>query len=533
MRIYVHSLALVCLLAVNSLAAEPPEIEPDGIIDEAFSEMVPLAGQVAAPEPLIPETLERVDAFIEGLNIHRLPPLTEDDIAEADRLAAEKFAHVSPGPARVGVVRQFEPGEVAVHLGAAKVIQADNGRSVWALAVRSPGAFGIRLHFVDFNVGDATVVVYAESRSGIVTRGPFTERGPERDGDFWTASLPGEEVFVEIVGREEPSLTIQEIVHFDQEIGSIAAGPPLLDCHEDVMCHLDLVDWGPVKATGQMNFHDTTSSYVCTGTLLSDLDWETIVPWFITAKHCLDTQEMIDTLEVVWNYETPSCNDEAGVPDWWTLPRNVGGRHFKRYGENDMEFMRLAGTLPGGLILVGWTEATSTGTYGVHHPKGSWKRMVDLTSATIGCPTFDPTDYDSYNRTNGLTQKGSSGSGVFNSAGQFTGQLWGVCSTTTDPDDLSCSNIDNFWNMYGEFDTSHDQIGWYLDIGGTMYVDPSSGCLIPQGTAACPALSIEQALGAAWPELRIKIEAGSYPAPLRIEQPVRLLAMNGDVMIGR
>ena len=74
--------------------------------------------------------------------------------------------------------------------------------------------------------------------------------------------------------------------------------------------------------------------------------------------------------------------------------------------------MRLAGDLTGGLGLVGWTESTSSAQYGVHHPKGSWKRVVFLEDVVIGCGTKDPTDFDSYDQIDGLTQKGSSGSGA-------------------------------------------------------------------------------------------------------------------------
>ncbi len=526
-------LLTAALLIVTSFAmAEAPEVEPDGVINEAFPEIMPFDPVADAVEPPTIVTLDRNDAFIEGLNVFELPMLTVDDIAEADRLADEKFAGITPGPLRVGVTRAFEPGEVAIHRGGANVIQTTDGQSVTTLAIRSPGAYGMRLHITDFDIGDGTAVVYSLTATDVVARGPYTSKGPKQRGDFWTASLPGEDAYIEIVGAEAPRLEVKEIVHFDHDFGDGRGSPPLLGCHEDVMCHLGLVDWIPVIATGQMNFSDADGSYVCTGTLLTDLDPETDVPWFITAKHCLDTQAMVDTLEVVWFYQTPVCDDEANVPNWWSLPRTIGGLHVRRYGENDMEFMRLSTPLPGGLGFAGWTEATSTGTYGVHHPKGSWKRMVDVSSATIGCGSFDPTDYDSYDRDNGLTQKGSSGSGVFNSSGQLSGQLYGVCSLTTDPDDLNCSNIDNFWNMYGEFDTSHDEIGWWLGLGGTMYVDPASGCMFEIGSEDCPFKTIENALAAAWPDLRIKIAAGDYPNLITFDQEVTLMANGGTVTIG-
>jgi hypothetical protein len=200
------------------------------------------------------------------------------------------------------------------------------------------------------------------------------------------------------------------------------------------------------------------------------------------------------------------------------------------YSENDMEFIRLAGDLVGGLGLVGWTQSTSSAQYGVHHPKGSWKRVVLLEDVIIGCGSKDPTDYDSYDQIDGLTQKGSSGSGAFNGSGQIAGQLWGICSATTDPDDLNCGNIDHFWAVYGEFEETWSEIGWYLMIGGTMYVDPASECMFPMGTASC--LTLDYAVNVAWEGLRIKIQAGSYTSPLVFDKPMTLMAMNGTVTIG-
>jgi hypothetical protein len=159
---------------------------------------------------------------------------------------------------------------------------------------------------------------------------------------------------------------------------------------------------------------------------------------------------------------------------------------------------------------------------------------VFLDSVTIGCPIVDPTDFDSYDMPDGLTQKGSSGSGAFNWSGQLAGQLKGICSATTDPDNLSCSNIGNFWSVYGEFDTTWERIDRYLTIGGTMRVGTmGGGCLVPWGSSDCPFPEIWMAVESAWADLRIKIEAGSYPELLTIDKPMMLLADGGPVTIGQ
>lgn len=527
----------LCVLAAGFLAGIGTQAsgqQPDNSqVYEAFPERVPFDRATRQVEPPVPTSLNMPDAFRVGVNIHELKPLSEADIAVADARAALKYAEVRPGPDRVGIVRATGSTPVSVQKSLVWVREFDLEQKLWTLAIGSPGAYGIRLHFTAFDVGADSAIVYARNDGVLVVRGPYTGTGPDGDGDFWTASLPGDEVFIEVTSPDEPQFQITEIIHFDHDVFGVSDasrdGPPLLDCHLDVNC-FGSVDWVARTATGKMNFSDSEGSYGCTGTLLTDLDDETLQPYFLTAKHCLDTQAMVDTLEVTWFYETDTC--DGTVPDPLTLPRNVGGTLMATYGENDMTFILLNGDLPEGIGMAGWTSSTSSASYGVHHPKGSWKRVVFLEEPFVGCGTKDPTDYDSYDQTNGLTQSGSSGSGAFNNSGQLAGQLWGICSATTDPDDLSCSNIDNFWAVYGEFEETWSEIGWYLIIGGTLHVDPAGDCLVPYGTVSCPLLSIQDAIDAAWPGVRVKIQAGSYTGPTLFDKPVTLMAMNGDVTIG-
>jgi|GEM_PF-2216189 len=538
MKIHFLMSAVGSLLMLSvSVSAEP---EPVRQIHEASPETPPPGRLPERPEPPTPVSFGMPGAFRVGVNIHELEPLTDTDIAEADRRAAEKYADVSPGPQRLGLNRTIEPGLRSTLNHSTFQSESGDEKTIWTLAIRSPGAYRIRLHLSNFDVGEGSAVAYADSDAGLIIRGPYSGRGPERDGDFWTASLPGDEVFLEITGENEPRFEIAELTHFDRRpdgSDQVARddGPPLLDCHLDVNCYSSEVHEVVKNATGLMSFND---GYSCTGTLLTDLDGETAVPYFITARHCLSTQAEVDTLEVTWGYETDFCEDDGGmVPNPGTLPTSVGGTLVRTDAENDMTFIRLH-SVPAGVTFAGWTTATGAGQYGVHHPKGSWKRVVfleDVGVCPLSCWCRDATDYDYYDRVDGLTQKGSSGSGVFTSEGKLAGQLYGVCSAYhTDGKPLTCSNINDWTNMYGEFETSWSTIGWYLQIGGTVHVDPArANPLFLVGTYALPYATIEQAINIGWPELRVKIQAGNYASPLTFDKPMKFLAMGGTVTIGR
>lgn len=499
------------------------------------AEDVPIAAETETPPA--PRSLGMANRFLAGVNVHDLGVLPEGEAAAADTRAAALHGALEPGPARLGLVRTipFAPlsplNEDLMHT------ELEDGRLLGTMSVRSPGAFGVRLHFTEFDAGDGSLLVYADDGNGLVVHGPYTGWGPQGNGDFWTPSLPGETVFIETVGVEPPHFALGEIVHFDRHPGgapsdaAAAQGGPL-SCHEDVMCHS--VSTSARNATGQMNYIKNGSSFVCTGTMLNDQDPETTVPYFITAQHCLNTQAQVNTLEVVWLYQRSSCN--GTLPNYFSLPRSTGGTLVTQNSGNDMLFLRLAGAVPGGVSLAGWTTALPGTAYGIHHPAGSWKRYVHWQSSGL-CPGCEfcgaSSDFEYYNRDVGLTEPGSSGSGIFNSSGQLFGQLYGHCCVTLDcaGETLNCSNQDEFNYFYGEFETTHPLISYWLSVGGTFHVNaawPFNG----NGTPASPFKTITSAHANAWNGLRFKIQAGTYPGAHTITKQVTLVANGGTVVIG-
>ncbi|MDW8240686.1 MAG: hypothetical protein RMM98_13840 [Acidobacteriota bacterium] len=350
MNIPMTFLVLVLVLVTDAWAQKTEKVT-----HEAFPERVPMDVQAAAKQAPAPISLHLADAFQEGRNVYDLGPVSPEQIAAADQAAAKKYAHVRPGPLRVGLVRSI--GAVPLLIKNSALRNAlPNGGNLWTLAIRSPGAFGLRLHFTNFDVGEGSVIVYARDADGLIVRGPFTGKGSDGTGEFWTASLPGDTAFIEVSGTDEPQLEVAEILHFDKDPAGLVQGqagvaaPQQLSCHLDVMC--ESVNPFARDATGQMNFIAGGQGVVCTGTLLNDLDDETFVPYFLTAYHCISTQAVTNTLEVVWFWQRNSCG--GSLPNYMSLPRNTGGKLLESNpddGGNDMTFIRLNGTLPPG---VGW-----------------------------------------------------------------------------------------------------------------------------------------------------------------------------------
>jgi hypothetical protein len=433
----------------------------------------------------------------------------------------------------VGLVRSVGEVPLSIEHGSALQTQSPEGDKVWTLAIRSFGAFGIRLHFSNFDVGEGSVAVFARrDEADVIVRGPYTGKGPQDSGDFWTASLPGETVFIEVSGTDEPGFEVAEFLHLDKDLaGPVPLAP--LTCHLDVMCHSSSVDSAVRDATGQMNYVKDGSGFACTGTILSDLDGDTFMPYFITARHCISTQTVTDTLEVVWLWQKDSCG--GSLPDYNTLPRSDGGTLLHTNSGNDMTFMRLNGGIPGG-TAAGWTTGHPSSAYGVHHPGGDWKRATFLSDVGF-CPGCEfcgsGANYDHYDMDDGVIEGGSSGSGVFNSSGQLAGQLKGHCClyASCSGEEVSCGNADEMTAFYGEFEETYPIIERWLVLGGTIHVD-GSYVGTELGTPSQPFDTVTEAYDLAWDGARIKIEAGSYPETLTMSKEVALLANGGTVIIG-
>jgi hypothetical protein len=496
-------------------------------VHETLGMRVPAATKTAEQQALAPRAAA---AFQPGRNVHELGEATGE--LEAVQQKAKSSAS-RPGPPQVGVVRavaqKFGPGSfIKTELPAET--SAATPQSVWTLALRSPEALGLRLHFVNFDVGSGSVIVYGRRGDGTTTLGPFIGQGPQQKGDFWTALLPGDTAFIEVTGGAEPRLEISEVMHFDQD--------PLTGCKglslkqpgvvRERSCHLDVmsenVDPFARDATARLNYQVGGVAKVCTGTLLQDLDGDTVMPYLLTAKHCEITNANVSTLMATFLFQTGSTSQ----------PTLTGGVVLESHEDNDMTFIRLNGAVPAGVTVAGWsTGDPSDGSYGIHHPGGTFKRVTFFNpSSYVLCPYTYDGDYWVMEARRGGIEKGSSGSGLFNPSGRLIGQLKGRCGPGTDEDNGNCSDEDGWRAVYGKFSVTHGIIRRWLEIGGTINVNRSHGGN-ELGTPAEPYRTVTGGYNLAWDNTRLKIRAGSYNEAVTFSKPMTILADGGPVTIGR
>jgi hypothetical protein len=249
-------------------------------------------------------------------------------------------------------------------------------------------------------------------------------------------------------------------------------------CEVDVTCHPEWADLA--KGVGGIGTVGRLGYLWCTGTLVTDRDPQTAIPYFLTANHCVGNASEADSLEVYWLYQTPTCNGTPPAPR--TVPRTTGGADFLagvNYSTgNDFTLLRLRGNLPSGLTFVGWeTNATANGTnvVGIHHPDGDYKRISFGTVDQTVPPRFGypATRFYGVHWSLGVTEPGSSGSPLFDATSQrIIGQLWGGTSSCSLPDDP---------DIYGRFDQTYPVVKSYL--GQSLNVTaPNGGELWARGS---------------------------------------------------
>ena len=124
--------------------------------------------------------------------------------------------------------------------------------------------------------------------------------------------------------------------------------------------------------------------------------------------------------------------------------------------------------------------------------------------------------------TSGVTEGGSSGSPIFDSAHRVRGQLWGggsSCFNPSAPDE------------YGRYNVTYPNIRRWIEIGGTINAN-SSYTGVEEGTPTKPFRTASAANNFAWNDPCIKFQAGSYPGAITFTKRVTLIAAGGIATLG-
>jgi hypothetical protein len=406
------------------------------------------------------------------------------ELTRADR-AVLAAPPVQGEPLRIGVVKSITPA-IAVNrtkaLPAGTTQRSRDGSLVWAVTLTSPEAQAVRVHLENFSL-PAGAEMYVYSPDGGAW-GPFTGKGRNGDGDFWTRSIATDTVVLQLRYTERDlrrmSFTITELAHVaGRPTQQVNKSHDTWPCDDNVACLIDAncVSGTPAEdakdAIGKMEWIQGPYIYTCTGGLLADTDGSSQIPYFLTANHCFTND--ISNLETWFHYTTDSCN--GACPDNLVFggtppPSDTVGITVVATGSAaDFTLGILDDAPPGDTTFLGWNNTEIAFTNGVDLYRISNANFGPqvYSDATVNATTGTCTGWDRGPRIysdlgSGSTMGGSSGSPVVNSAGEVVGQLSGCCGYNCGDE---CDFVNN-WTVDGAFAYYWNDVAEFLD--------PDTGC---------------------------------------------------------
>jgi len=473
------AIGLGALLASSAIGwAAPPAV------DEAFG--------IQAPQSL-PKTVKAVRPTPSEKMGVALGTLPEVRLGALDKNALLKEDAVNQ---RLRVkTRRVSVGR-AVRLSAADGHWFDlaGGARLWAAEIVSPDALGVRLHFQSLRLpAGAELAVYApRDASQAVARNGYAQFDPDRKVDFyegsaaassdvWTRTFAGERVRIEYLapagaGQELPfrvdSLQHAYVDPVDLAARSLVNEKQAGSCENDVTCH---PEWADVaKAVSRVEFVEDGSGFLCSGQLLND-NAQDFTPYYLTANHCISTPGAAGSTEFFWLYQTSACN--GNPPSLNSVPTSNGATLASTSPTSDYTLLIITGALPDNLFWAGWTGKTvpdGTDSTAIHHPAGDYKRIsFGFKDQSFICNQDAGTNSIKLVRiawTSGVTEGGSSGSGIFtDDTQQLFGQLFfGPSACGVGPSDL--------YDCYGAFTNTYTKIKKLLAKGSDDNSEPNNSC---------------------------------------------------------
>jgi hypothetical protein len=462
-------------------------------------------------------------------------PLSSQD---ASTRQATPRLDLAPLDAAAKPPRPQHPGVRAVGLGRAispRVMQRgtwttlQSGQKVWRVSIRSPRAWGVRVHFANFHIANGRVWLYRQGdniEEGRFT-GPYSGDGLLHDGEFWSEPVRGEEIVLEYApadpgadSTDAPPFLVDQISHLFNEllgppqavgslsIGSGNSGPADTvttelnavtsnaaqvqnSCSPDVAC---FSQWSTQStAVASIMFTTGGASYLCTGSLVAD-QANSGQPYLVTANHCVSDDATARTVVAHFQYQATTCNGTA--PDYFSVPKVAGARHLssRPIAEGDFSLVLLSAAPPAGSTYLSWTAgaepAPGASVAGIHHPGhvidgsapnskrisfGTRDRAQDANIAGDVMPA-DKNIFVTWSPGQGYTEPGSSGSPLLSQNGQIVGTLTGGSEGKF----LSACNPSSAVGVYGKFATALQTIGAILGCDYTLgasntQFDPSGG----------------------------------------------------------
>ena len=388
-------------------------------------------------------------------------------------LAPRRVGAVFPGGVDANVT-QWEAVRGGGRLTHFRITSA-GAKGIRAKLVMSPALTKGELRVVSNGADEAAVVPLHASLNGEIWT-PYTESETQIVEVYTTEAVDGVKIKVEKVGHfVESPWTLKSPGEPAQPTATGIGGAGA--CTVNVTCAIadDPLNGGAIserrKSVALMTFASGGQIFLCTGTLINSAVQQN---FFLTANHCISTQDEASSIETRWFYESSTCSaNVVGVS------QSVSGGAQMLFTNQfvDSTLLRLNGSPPAGAIFAGWDSnplAVNSPIVSLSHPAGDLMKaaigVISVPGNTTGLIRLQGYEQPMYGAlfSRGIIEGGSSGSGLF-TLNNGSLQLRGVLSSSTlrnSPGGLSCTDTNENAN-YGRFDYFYPQIAPILN--GTPY----------------------------------------------------------------
>lgn len=367
--------------------------------------------------------------------------------------------------------------------------ELENGDRVWRIRLFSENAKTLNFVMSDFYMPEgANLYLYNHEKTDLIGAYDSQQNNTERVLGTWL--VKGDDIYLEYFEpkavRNQGKLELFKVVHGYRVASDRFKGPEdgfneSFDCNYDVNCDMEMINALKERSKKAVALIIVGNDSHCTGTMINNTNNDG-TQYFLTANHCYSNPSTW-AFRFDWISNNPVCSAVQNSTNASTNYTISGASLRARRANTDFALLQINNPIPAswGVVFAGWNKSLTPSefTYGVHHPAGDiMKVAVDLDRPVL----IDQNNYWYINNWEyGVTEGGSSGSGLFNSDGHLIGQLYGGLAG------CNGTSYNGKYDQYGAIATSWN--GTTSSNRLRDWLDPSNSGVVSIGQYPAPVLS--------------------------------------------
>ncbi|MCA9294688.1 MAG: trypsin-like peptidase domain-containing protein [Phycisphaerales bacterium] len=312
-----------------------------------------------------------------------------------------------------------------------------DGANLFHARIAVPQALALRINVLSAAVPADAVLTIGDAEGHVAAQ--YFELADTMDRAFWTPTVRASAVLIELwtPAGADPIDCILEV----SDVAAITApleapevsgaSQPLTyiaePCHLDAACEF-AADAPQRASVVRLEYIADKFPYMCTGFLIEDGDPRTNIPWVVTARHAIATQDVADTVEAHFFEEHTQCSGTARM----NVQTRIGANYIISLADTDFSLLRLLQDPPPGAAFAQWEidppkPSPDDPVSFVHYPGLTQKRVgAGILSREDPCTSRTALAVDLRGGF-GFGENGSDGAPLFDSQGLLIGQLIGQC----------------------------------------------------------------------------------------------------------